>query len=89
MISFFQIGALEVLSAFAIGTLAVLLVVFKRPTAWRWLAVIASVLIFAMVFTPADPLSMWLVVTITCVVFAAEVFLAPYLGGPARTSSSS
>ncbi len=89
MFSFFQIGILEVLSAFVVTCAAAFLFfVFKRPTAWRWLAVIVSALIIAMVFTPADPLSMWLVATTTCAVFAAGVYLSPYLGRPTGTVSS-
>ncbi len=87
MFSFFQIGPLEVLSVIGVGFVVGVLG-FLRVAAWRWLAVIACVLVIAMICTPADPLSMWLVAIPTCAVFATGVILSPYLSGRARTSSA-
>lgn len=81
MISFFQIGPLELLSAFAICIAAAWVAARQRPAGWRWVAVIAAVLVLSMVVTPADPISMWLVAAASLLVFAAGVFLSPYLRG--------
>jgi Sec-independent protein secretion pathway component TatC len=83
MFSLFHIGVLEVVSLLNV-VLVLGVLGFVRPTAWRWLGVFSCILIISMICTPADPLSMWLFAAPTCAVFAAGVFVSPYLSGPAK-----
>jgi Sec-independent protein secretion pathway component TatC len=86
MLSFFQIGVLEVVSLVVVTLVLGAIGIFK-PAAWRWLAAIAAILIVATICTPADPISTWLVAIPACAVFAAGVILSPYLLAAGRSSS--
>jgi len=85
MFSIFQIGVLEMLSCLLLGVMAMLCFVVRRAAAWRWLAVLFACCMVATVWTPADVLSTWLVSALMGGVFAAGVYLAPYVTAQPRS----
>ena len=85
MFSFLQVGPLEVLTVLLIGGVALGFAVRRHSLVARWLLASTLAFVLAALCTPADPASTWIVATLTCAVFAAGVFLAPYFGLSSQT----
>lgn len=79
MFSFLQVGVLELVSLFLVGCVASALVLV-RPTSWRWWVALTLVFFVAMIITPADPASMWLLAAPTC----ALVLVARAINRPSQ-----
>lgn len=65
MFSFLQVGVLEVVSLLFVGCVVSALVLL-RPSSTRWWVALALVFFVAMIITPADPASMWLLSAPIC-----------------------